>query len=98
VFNLPPTAAVVRLARIRGDDLIFCEAMLLPGGATAIDTILRRAQLSGRVEVGGEIANHFADILDEAGDMVQTVALDSKSYSAIKNRWMRCKVENSNQS
>ena len=54
---------------------------------------LRRAAISGRVETGGTIEDHFADVLDTNGSMVETVALDRRSYSALKNRWMRCKVE-----
>ena len=94
MFNLPAAATVLRLARInRKEELILCEAMRLNGGSSAIDTILRRANISGRVEVEGKIVNHFADVLDDDGNMVTTVALDAKSYSAIKNRWMRCRVE-----
>lgn len=84
---------VLRLARIdRNDNLILCEAMELLGGTPAVETILRRAAISGRVEIEGKIANHFADVLDANGDMVTTVALDARSYGAIKNKWMRCKV------
>lgn len=52
-----------------------------------------RAAISGRVEVNGEIKNHFADGLDDDGCITVTIALDSKSYGALKNRWMRCQVE-----
>jgi hypothetical protein len=31
--------------------------------------------------------------MDENGDMIGTVALDAKSYGVLKNRWMRCRVE-----
>lgn len=93
-MNIPPESAVIRLAKIDGkENLMFCEAMLFDGGWTAVDTVLRRAHVSGRVEVGGEIVNHFADILDAQGDLIETVALDSRSYSALKNRWMKCRLE-----
>lgn len=91
--TLPQTAVGLRLARVAGDDLILCEAMRFDGGYSAVRTVLRRANVSGRVEIGGEIANHFADVLDDQGDIVETVALDAKSYRALKTKWMRCKVE-----
>ena len=94
MIELPETSAVLRLGRItKGGDLILCEAMIFDAGRSAVETVLRRAAISGRVEVGGKIADHLADVLDANGDMVETVALDRKSYSAIKNRWMRCRVE-----
>lgn len=94
MFNLPPSSAVVRLARIdRRENLILCEPMLFPGGASAIETLLRRAALAGKVEVNGVIENHFADILDENGDLIETIALDANSYRSLKTRWMRCVVE-----
>lgn len=92
---LPNTAVGLRLARIVGDDLILCEAMRFDAGWNAIHTVLRRANVSGRVEIGGEVANHFADVLDDHGDIVETVALDAKSYRALKTKWMRCKVDRS---
>lgn len=91
-FTIPAETVGMRLARItRADDLILCEAMRFSNGRAAVDTVLRRAAISGRV--GGEIVNHFADLLDESGDIVETVALDARSYAALKNRWMRCRVE-----
>lgn len=91
--QLPASAVGLRLARIRGDNLILCEAMRFDAGRSAVHTVLRRAQLSGRVEIGGEIGDYFVDALDEQGDIVETIALDRGSYGALKNRWMRCKVE-----
>jgi hypothetical protein len=94
-YALDPTAIGLRLARIDGkDNLILCEGVKFQD-RSAVDTILRRAAISGRVEINGEIEDHFADVLDESGSIVDTVSLDRKSYSALKNRWMRCKVESS---
>lgn len=94
VIDLPLSAVGLRLARIDGrENLILCEAKRFDNGLAGVELVLRRAALAGRVEVDGEIANHFADVLDGDGDMVETVALDRRSYSALKNRWMRCKVE-----
>jgi hypothetical protein len=93
-INIPQSAVGLRLARIdRKENLLLCEKVMFDGGLAAVATTLRRASLAGRVDVDGEIANHFVDVLDFNGDIVETVALDSKSYSALKNHWMRCKVE-----
>jgi hypothetical protein len=55
--------------------------------------VLRRAAISGRVEIGGDIADHFADVLDEQASMIETVALDRGSYHALKTRWMGCRLD-----
>lgn len=90
---LPAETVGLQLYRLRGDELVAYEAMRFHGGRLAVDTVLRRAAISGRVEIGGDIQNHFADVLDENSDLIETVALDRKSYSALKNKWMRCKLE-----
>lgn len=93
--RLPAESKVVRLYRIvGGDTLIACEAIEFLEGEPAIDMTFRRAAISGRVEIGGEIKDHFADVLDAGGDsLLETVALDAKSYAALKNKWMRCKLD-----
>lgn len=84
----------MRLYRyLKGDRLQACEAMKFTGGMPAVDTTLRRAAISGRVEVEGKVEDHFADLLDDNGSMIATVALDAKSYRALKTKWMKCKVE-----
>jgi hypothetical protein len=45
------------------------------------------------VDIGGKVEDHFADVLDAAGDLLETVSLDASSYGALKNRWMRCRVD-----
>lgn len=92
--SLPRDAVGLRLARIDSRErLILCESIRFTAGFSAVETTLRRAAISGRVEVSGEIRNHFADALDDNGDIVETVALDRRSYSALKNHWMRCRVQ-----
>jgi hypothetical protein len=92
--ELSADAAGLRLCRISGERLILCEPVLFTGRRAAVEVTLRRARISGRVEFNGEIKNHFADVMDVEGSIVDTVALDAKSYGALKNHWMRCKVEN----
>lgn len=94
MIKIPPEAVGLRLARIdRKEQLILCERIRFTEGFSGAEIVLRRAAISGIVEVGGDIVNHFADVLDDGGDIIETVALDKGSYSALKNRWMRCKVE-----
>lgn len=91
---IPKEAVGLRLARIDGrENLILCEGVKFANGRAAVETTLRRANLSGKVEIGGTIQNHFADVLDDGGDIVETVALDRRSYSSLKNHWMRCRVQ-----
>jgi len=94
MLNLPESVVGLRLGRINSkDELILCEAMRFDKGRDAVDMVLRRARISGRAEIEGQIADHFADALDDNGDIVVSVALDAKSYKALKTKWMRCKVE-----
>ena len=62
-------------------------------GAAAIDAILRGVSISGRVEIGGDIQDRFADLPGLGGSMIETVALSRTSYSALKNRWMRRRID-----
>lgn len=92
--TIPSDAVGLRLCRITSkEELILCAPVRFTEGRAAVDTTLRRAKISGLVEIGGEIKNHFADFMDANGDMVGTVALDAGSYGALKNRWMRCRVQ-----
>jgi len=94
--SLPEDAVGLNLYRVnRQGDLIGCEAVLFERGWPAVDTVLRRAAISGRVEIGGAIEDHFADVLDANASILETVALDARSYRALKTRWMPCKVSRS---
>lgn len=92
--EVPEAAKMVRLYRITPKEaLLACEAIDFAGGAQAIRTTLNRAAISGRVAVAGEVVDHFADLLDASGSMVETVALDRRSYAALKNRWMKTRLD-----
>lgn len=70
-----------------------CEGVIFKRGRAGVELVLRRAAISGRVEIEGEIRDHFADVLiDQNGTWDQVVALDANSYRSLKNHWMRCKV------
>ncbi len=96
-YDLPPETAGLRLCKIfPGDDLRLCEPVLFTKGRAAVDTVLRRAAISGgRIEVNpeGRLPDHFADIMDANCDMIGNIALDAKSFKALKDYWMRCKYE-----
>jgi hypothetical protein len=93
-MNIPASALAVRLHRVaKGEQLVACKAVRFAGGAAAIATTFLRAEISGRADIGGKVEDHFADLLDERGDLIETVALDRGSYGALKYRWMRCLVE-----
>lgn len=89
---LPPTASGLQLHRIQGERLISCEPIHFDRGSVGVETVLRRASLSGRVEIGGDLADHFADIHDREGNLLESVSLDRTSYRALKYHWMPCKI------
>ncbi len=92
--ELPEEAVGLQLHRIDAKDRVHaCEAIRFVRGRSGVDTVLRRAAISGRVDIGGDIEDHFADVLDGDGSIIETVALDRASYRALKTRWMRCKLD-----
>lgn len=94
--RLPAEACGLKLYKIVGDELIACESVIFKGGRDAVNTVLRRAGLSGRVEVepDGALPDFYADVLIDAdGSWDASVALDRNSYRSLKNHWMRCKLE-----
>jgi len=77
-----------------GEDLRLGELVIFTGGRSAVITTLTRAAISGHV--GGQPeanTDWWADIMDREGSMVDTIRLDRGSWNALKNRWMRCKME-----
>lgn len=95
--ELPPETAGLRLCKFfPGDDLRMCEAVIFADGRPAVDTVLRRAAISGgRIELHpeGPLPDHFADIMDTECSIIGHIALDAKSFKALKGYWMRCKYE-----
>ncbi len=93
--TVPKEAVGLALYRIAsGDRLIASEDVIFANGHNAIDTVLRRASISGAVSIGGALKDHFADLIDAKRDIIESVALDAKSYKALKYRWARCKTLN----
>ena len=94
--NLDPKACGIRLYRHSvKDELIACELVMFTGGAAAINTVLRRAALSGTVKIEpfDDPMDYFADIYVDETTLTQSVCLDRRSYNSLKTRWMRCKLE-----
>lgn len=89
---VPDDAVGLQLYRANGNRLVACERITFSSLKDGVCTVLRRAAISGKVEVGGKLESHFADILDANMDVIESVALDSGSYSALKNKWMKCKI------
>lgn len=89
---LPRRSCGLQLHRVQGERLIACEPMQFERGWMGVETVLRRAAISGRVEIGVACGDYFADIQDKHGDLLETVSLDRGSYRALKYHWMRCKV------
>jgi hypothetical protein len=92
--GLPETAVGLRLCKIKSnDELVLCEPVQFVGGYDAVHTVLRRAAISGTVGPVGEAGDYFADIMDENGDMIETIALSRNSWNSLKNHWMRCRID-----
>jgi hypothetical protein len=90
---IPDLSVGPQLYRLHRQSLIACEAVEFDRDKLGVETLLRRASISGRVEVGGELSDYFADVHDRDRNLLETVTLDPDSYRALKYRWMRCKVQ-----
>jgi hypothetical protein len=80
------------LCRVIGDDLRMTEAVRFTKGAAAVDTVLRRARLSGQVGPIGDdvdLGDYWADLRDANGSIVSHVVLDAGSFRALKRQWLR---------
>lgn len=89
-------AAGLRLCKIfPGEHLRLCEEVQFAKGRRTVEIILRRASISGRVDVTDDLSalDLWADVMDANGNMIQHVALDAKSFKSLKNHWMRCKYD-----
>lgn len=93
-LDIPQEAAGLRLCKMRGEDLRLCETLIFVEGHKAVEIVLRRASISGKVGPVGETGDLWADLMTADGDtLVETVALDRGSWNALKNHWARCKFE-----
>lgn len=58
-----------------------------------VELTLRRAAISGQVSFNTPLEEHWADILDEQGDIIGHASLDANSFKALKGHWMRCRYQ-----
>lgn len=94
--NLDPNARGLRLYKHDTHDrLIACELVMFDQGHSAINTVLRRAALAGVVkcEPFDDRMDYFADVYTADYTTTQSILLDRHSYAALKNHWMRCKLD-----
>lgn len=101
--RIPAKATGLKLYKIKNADtpreeLLANELVVFEEGASAINTILRRASLSGLVEVDpdGPLPDYYADVYEgPSGDdgWNISVALDAESYKSLKYHWMRTVYE-----
>lgn len=90
---VPDWCTGLRLCKSNGNGLRMSEEVQFVKGAEGVDTVLRRAAISGQVGPIGETGEYWADLLDCNGDWDETIALDRDSWNSLKNHWMRCKME-----
>lgn len=91
--KIPVDAVGLRLCKMRGENLILCEPIVFEHGRVAIDTILRRAKVSGKIGPIGETGDYWADFINSNGDWEETIALSREAWNGLKNHWMRCRHE-----
>lgn len=93
-IQIPANVVGLRLCKmVAGNQLVLCEAIEFARGAPAVDTVLRRARISGSVGPIGETGNYWADLMVVNGDWIDTIALSQAAWNSLKNRWMRCRIE-----
>lgn len=88
-FGIPETATGFVLQRLSGDSLISTEHVVFPDGFLAVDTILRRAEICGWVgKFGCAVGdgNHFIDIFDANGDMLDVLPMSREAWSYLKRK------------
>jgi hypothetical protein len=89
-FGIPPDTIGLALCRIKGEELLMCEVVIFAGGASSVDTALRRASLAGPVGPVGETGDWWADIMSGPHSMAETIALSPEAWRSLKTHWMRC--------
>ena len=89
-FALPADCVGLTLCRMDGDKLLMCEPVIFKDGLAAVDTVLRRAALSGPVGPVGETGDWWADIMTGPDNWTDTIKLSPGAWKRLKNHWMRC--------
>lgn len=95
---VPDDAVGLRLCKVKGERLTMCEPVVFERGRAGVELVLRRATLAGSVGPVGKTGDFWADfIINDNGGWIETVALSQEAWNSLKNHWMRCRVESSDQ-
>lgn len=87
VDQIPEEVDGLRLCWITPkEELRLYESVHFVRGWPSVDTILRRAQICGVVEVNGDISDYFADLVDPEGSWTDMVSLDRGSFMYLKDK------------
>jgi len=94
-FNIPYDADGFRLCVIRrekgGDErLDITETIIFTRGAVAVDIILRRAAICGKIgEYGSSIRddqNHWVDLMQANGDGLDVLPMSREAWNYLKRK------------
>jgi hypothetical protein len=84
---IPADVVGFALCRMNSKDELFRTGdIIFDRGRDAVQTILIRAAICGRVDVGSENGDYWADLVNEDGTWDQTVALDAESFRYLKRK------------
>lgn len=87
VDQLSPDIDGLRLCWVTpSGELRLYKSVHFTRGRAAVDTILRRAQICGSVEINGPVSDYFADVMDGNGDWEEVVSLDRGSFMYLKDK------------
>jgi hypothetical protein len=87
---VPPECVGITLYKNFGEDDYRGTERVVFKDRSGLETTLRRAALSGKIEIGDNIqlGDLFADLHDAEGSIVTHVNLDAGSFKALKEHWL----------
>jgi hypothetical protein len=87
---VPAECVGITLYKNFGDDNYRGTERVVFKDRNGLETTLRRAAISGKIEIGSniELGDFFADLHDAEGSIVTHVNLDAKSFKALKEHWL----------
>lgn len=90
---VPDNAIGLRLCKVVKGKLHMSEDVMFTEGRSSVNTVLRRAAVSGKVGPIGETGDFWADFLEDGYGWSETIALDRRAWNSLKNKWMPCRME-----
>lgn len=87
---VPAECVGIRLYKHFGNEEFRGTERVMFKERNGLETALRRAALSGKIEIGDniELGDFFADLYNAEGDIVTHVNLDKDSFKALKEHWL----------